>query len=291
MVSLYHIIEDCVYSSVGIGMVAIAGYFTGRNNDIENYIHSCLRIGAIATGVYLIGCMIGGIIIATFIYTRKTLKNSTKVDLYFIDDDYDYLNNSRIPGLDDDESEETDEAEAPGLIDDDEEEEDEEEEDVDDEEEDEEEVEEEEDEEEVEEEEEEDEEEDVDDDDKITDLIDIDDTDNIEIVNDIDMEEITESEISIDKLKVFLKNTNDIINIYSTITSPTYEEILRNTFCKDYLKQKLETIITENKSIVLDDLFYPTPCASTLELRIWRRLINTIVTVGIPSDDDGTTTR
>uniref|UniRef100_A0A6C0KWE8 Uncharacterized protein n=1 Tax=viral metagenome TaxID=1070528 RepID=A0A6C0KWE8_9ZZZZ len=289
MVSLYHIIEDCVYSSVGIGMVAIAGYFTGRNNDIENYIHSCLRIGAIATGVYFIGCMIGGIIIATFIYTRKTLKNSTKVGLYFIDDDYDYLNNSRIPGLDDDESEE---AEAPGLIDDDEEdeEEDEEEEDVDDEEEDEEEVEEEDDEEEVEE--EEDKEEDDDgDDDKITDLIDIDDTDNIEIVNDIDMEEITESEISIDKLKVFLKNTNDIINIYSTITSPTYEEILRNTFCKDYLKQKLETIITENKSIVLDDLFYPTPCASTLELRIWRRLINTIVTVGIPSDDDGTTTR
>lgn len=288
MVSLYHIIEDCVYSSVGIGMVAIAGYFTGRNNDIENYIHSCLRIGAIATGVYFIGCMIGGIIIATFIYTRKTLKNSTKVGLYFIDDDYDYLNNSRIPGLDDDEFEETEETEAPGLIDDDEEDEeedeDEEEEDVDDDDD------EEEDEEEVEE--EEDEEEDDDgDDDKITDLIDIDDTDNIEIVNDIDMEEITESEISIDKLKVFLKNTNDIINIYSTITSPTYEEILRNTFCKDYLKQKLETIITENKSIVLDDLFYPTPCASTLELRIWRRLINTIVTVGIPSDDDGTTTR
>ena len=289
MVSLYHIIEDCVYSSIGIGMVAIAGYFTGRNNDIENYIHSCLRIGAIATGVYFIGCMIGGIIIATFIYTRKTLKNSTKIGLYFIDDDYDYLNNSRIPGLDDDESEEAeeteeteetdeaDEAEAPGLIDDDEEdeEEDEEEEEEEDEEED----------------EDEEEEEDEDDDDKITDLIDIDDTDKIEIVNDIDMEEITESEISIDKLKVFLKNTNDIINIYSTITRPTYEEILRNTFCRDYLKQKLETIITENKSIVLDDLFYPTPCASTLELRIWRRLINTIVTVGIPSDDDGITTR
>lgn len=96
---------------------------------------------------------------------------------------------------------------------------------------------------------------------------------------DSEVMDIVEDEQPIYKIEQFLENTNNLVENYKNLENPTYSDILKNTFAKTTLKQRLEGIIEANKPVLVDDIFYPTPCASTLELKIWKQLLNDIMTV------------
>lgn len=91
--------------------------------------------------------------------------------------------------------------------------------------------------------------------------------------------DVIEDEQPIEKIEKYLENTNNLIENFKSIENPTFEEILENTFAKTTLKERLEEIIKTNNPVLVDDIFYPTPCASTLELKIWKQLINSIMLV------------
>ena len=96
---------------------------------------------------------------------------------------------------------------------------------------------------------------------------------------DSEVMDIVEDEQPIYKIEEFLQNTNNLVENYKNLENPTYSDILKNTFAKTTLKERLEGIIEANKPVLVDDIFYPTPCASTLELKIWKQLLNDIMTV------------
>lgn len=96
---------------------------------------------------------------------------------------------------------------------------------------------------------------------------------------DSEVMDIVEDEQPIYKIEEFLENTNNLVENYKNLENPTYSDILKNTFAKTTLKERLEGIIQANKPVLVDDIFYPTPCASTLELKIWKQLLNDIMTV------------
>lgn len=103
--------------------------------------------------------------------------------------------------------------------------------------------------------------------------------DEYEDSEDSEVMDIIEDEQPIYKIEEYLENTNNLIEDYKDIQNPTYSDILKHTFAKTTLKGRLENIIEANKSVLVDDIFYPTPCASTLELKIWKQLLNDIMIV------------